>query len=58
MDLWERWSQCKSCYYEHGLNEVVGIDNDGKILQEYRYECSAGENCDSDFKCNKFNEDE
>lgn len=58
MELWERWNQCKSCYYEKGLNEVVGIDQDGEVLQEHCYECGIGENCDSDFKCEKFNEDE
>lgn len=58
MELWERWNQCKNCYYECGLDEVIGLNEDESLFQEHQYECKLGENCNCDFKCLKFNEDE
>lgn len=58
MDFWGRWNQCKSCYYECGFENALGLSEDDELIEEHCYECKLGENCDSDFKCDKFSEDE
>lgn len=58
MNLWERWEQCKSCYAEHGWDEQVGVTEEGYPIIEHFFECSKGENCDTDFRCERYEEDE
>ena len=52
MILWSRWEQCKNCYNECGWDEPVGLEEE--LIMEHIYECKKGEVCDSDFKCDKF----
>lgn len=57
MNLWGRWEQCRNCYKECGWDEPNGVEEDGETIWEHFYECSLGENCDTDFHCDKYVED-
>ena len=52
--LWERQNQCKTCSFECGFDETIEADGKKSSFCEHRYECSIGENCENDFKCEKY----
>ena len=54
-NLWSRWSQCKDCPFECGNDLAEGLSDDFEtVIFRHEYQCGAGENCDTDIKCDRY----